>query len=169
MREPSFAADAAAGFDETPARGPYTLAMGNSVIYLSLPNMTVDHMAIVESIRAIANNGSAHSHLPIEYNNDPTLIAGYIRQLSVLAEFYANPKAPSIEVPWSTGSSFRAIMLHPLSRGAVRLNLPNHLAHLKYLWHTFDTPTMRRYGVVETDPGVAKQDNSMLREYEKIA
>jgi choline dehydrogenase len=29
MHNPAFAADAAAGFNETPARGPYTLAMGN--------------------------------------------------------------------------------------------------------------------------------------------
>jgi choline dehydrogenase len=187
MRKPTFAANAAAGFNETPARGPYTLAMGNSGIYLSLPNMTVDYMAIVESIRAIATNGSAHTYLPTEYDNDLTLIAGYNRQLSVLADFYANPKAPSIEVPWSTGSSFRAIMLHPLSRGTVRLNLTNHLAqpvldyrtasnpvdldihlaHLKYLRRTFDTPTMRQYGAVEIDPGVAKQDDSELREYIK--
>jgi choline dehydrogenase len=187
MREPAFAADTAAGFNETPARGPYTLAMGNSGIFLSLPNMTADYMTIIDSIRSMATDGSASSYLPTEYDNDPTLIAGYIRQLSVLAEFYANPKAPSIEVPWSTGTSFRAIMLHPLSRGTVRLNLTDHLArpildyrtastptdfdihiaHLKYLRCTFDTPTMRQYGAIETIPGLTIQDDDALREYVK--
>jgi choline dehydrogenase len=183
MRDPAFAADAAAGFNETPARGPYTLAMGNSAIYMSLPNITANYANIVNGIRNMSGDGSTHSHLPIDYDNNPTLIAGYNRQLSVLADFYANPKAPSMEVPWATGTSFRAIMLHPLSRGTVRLNntdhlaqpildyrtasnpidLDIHLAHLRYLRSTFDTPTMRRYGAVETDPGVAKQDAGSLR------
>jgi choline dehydrogenase len=182
MREPAFAADAAAGFNETPARGPYTLAMGNSGIFLSLPNMTADDMTITDKIRSMAADGSASTYLPTEYDNDPSLIAGYIRQLSALANLYGNPKAPSIEVPWSTGTSFRAIMLHPLSRGTVRLNLTDnlaqpildyrtasnpidfdvHLAHLKYLRRTLDTPTMRRYGATEVDPGSAIQDDDAL-------
>jgi choline dehydrogenase len=187
MRDPAFAANAAMAFNETPARGPYTLAMGNSAIYLSLPNMTVDYMFIVDNIRSMVANGSAPSYLPTDYDNDPTLIAGYIRQLSVLADFYANPKAPSVEVPWATGTSFRAIMLHPLSRGTVRLNITNplaqpileyrtasnpidfdiHLAHLKYLRRTLDTRTMQRYGAIETKPGMAVQDDNAIREYVK--
>jgi choline dehydrogenase len=183
MRDPAFTAFAAAAFNETPARGPYTLAMGNSAIYISLPNITANYATIVNGIRNMSNNGAASYHLPIDYDNDPTLIAGYNRQLSILAEFYANPKAPSMEVPWATGTSFRAIMLHPLSRGTVRLNNTDHLAqpildyrtasnpidfdihvaHLRYLRRTFDTPTMRRYGAVETDPGAAKQDADSLR------
>jgi choline dehydrogenase len=129
MHNPAFAADAAAGFNETPARGPYTLAMGNSAIYISLPDITADYATIVNGIRTMTGDGSATSHLPVDYDNDPTLIAGYTRQLSVLADFYSNPKAPSMEVPWATGTSFRAIMLHPLSRGTVRLNKTDHLSH----------------------------------------
>jgi choline dehydrogenase len=187
MLDPAFAADAAAGFNETPARGPYTLAMGNSAIYVSLPNMTADYMTIVESIRSTASDGSAAAYLPADYVSDPTLIAGYLRQLFVLADFYANSKAPSIETPWATGTSFRAFLLHPLTRGTVRLNLTDHLAqpildyragahpvdfdihiaHLKFLRRTLDTPTMQRYGTVETGPGLAVQSDEALHEYIK--
>jgi choline dehydrogenase len=187
MLDPVFAADAIAGFDEIPARGPYTLAMSNSGIYLSLPNMTADYMDIVEKIRAGVANGSASRYLPDDYNSDPALIAGYKRQLSVLAEFYGNPKAPSIESPWATGTSAKAIMLHPLSRGTVRLNLTAHLAqpildyrsgsnpidfdvhlaHLKYLRRMLTTPTMQRYGAIETAPGLSIKSDDALREYVK--
>jgi choline dehydrogenase len=187
MFNPSFAADAAAGFNETPARGPYTLAMANSGIYMSLPKMTTNYMSIVTSIRSIITNASASSYLPADYAADPTLLAGYIRQLSTQATFYANPQAPSVEVPFTTGLNTRAIMLHPLSRGTVRLNLTDplaqpildyrsgsnpidfaiHVAHLKFLRRTLDTPVMRRYGAVETSPGLAIQSDDVLEEYIK--
>jgi choline dehydrogenase len=187
MFDPAFAADAAAGFNTTPARGPYTLAMSNSGIYMSLPNMTVEYMTIVNSIRSMATNSSASLYLPADYSSDPTLIAGYIRQLAVQADFYANPKAPSTEIAWSTGTSVRAVLLHPLSRGTVRLNSTDHLAqpildyrsgsnpidfdihmaHLKYLRRTLETPTMRQYGTIETGPGLATQSEVALVEYIK--
>jgi len=187
MSNPDFAADAAAGFNQTPARGPYTLSMANSAIYVSLPNTSVDYMHIVDKIRSMATDGSAPSYLPADYNSDPTLIAGYNRQLSVLADFLVNPKAPSVEVPFATGTAVRLVLLHPLSRGTVRLNLTDHLAqpildyrtasnpvdldihiaHLNYLRPMLDTPTMRRYGAIETGPGAAVQDDVTLREYIK--
>jgi choline dehydrogenase-like flavoprotein len=161
--------------------------MGNSGLFLSLPNMTIDYMMIIDSLRSTASDGSAAAYLPADYSADPTLIAGYLRQLSVLADFYANPKAPSIEVPWATGTSFRAFLLHPLSRGTVRLNLTDHLAqpildyragahpvdfdihlaHLKFLRLTLDTPTMQRYGAIETGPGADIQSDEALHEYIK--
>lgn len=189
MLNPSFAADAAAGFNETPARGPYTLAMANTGIYVSLPNMTADYPLIIDSIRSSVTNGDSSSYLPDDYNSDSTLLLGYERQLSTLADFYANPKAPSIEVPWSTGAGLRAFLLHPLSRGTVRLNLTDplgppildyragtnpvdfdvHLAHLKFLRRSLETPTMQRYGALETGPGAAVQSDEDLVEYIKTS
>jgi choline dehydrogenase len=187
MLSPAFAADTAAGFNETPARGPYTLAMSNSGLYLSLPHMTADFMSIVHSIRDIVANGSSSAYLPSDYHSDQSLLAGYKRQLSVLADFYANPKGPSMEAPWATGFSTKAILLHPLSRGTVRLNLTDHfsqpildyrtgsnpidfdihLAHLKYLRRILNTPTLKRYGAIETGPGQHIQSDEALREYIK--
>jgi choline dehydrogenase len=161
--------------------------MSNSGIYMSLPNMTTNYMDIVNSIHSIITSNSAPSYLPTDYASDPTLTAGYIRQLSTQATFYANTKAPSVEVPFATGLNTRAIMLHPLSRGTVRLNLTDplaqpildyrggsnpidlaiHMAHLKFLRRMFDTPSMRRYGAMETEPGLAIQSDEALAEYVK--
>ena len=185
MLNPSFAADATIGFNETPARGPYTLAMANSGIYLSLPNITSEYKRIVKSIRSSITSGTASSYLPGDYDSDPALLRGYNRQLSTLADLYANSKAPSIEVPWATGTSLPAFLLHPLSRGTVRLNLTDHLAppildyragtnpvdfdihlaHLKFLRRSLETATMQQYGALETGPGLAVQSDEGLQDY----
>lgn len=185
MLNPSFAADAAVGFNETPARGPYTLAMGNTAIYISLPNITSDYTLIINKIRSQVNDNTAASYLPAD--SDPTLIAGYKRQLTVLADFLTNPRAPSLEVPFATGTSIRSFILHPLSRGTVRLNLTDryaqpvldyragsnpadldvHLAHVKFLRKMLDTDVMLQYGAVEISPGIAVQSDEALVEHIK--
>jgi choline dehydrogenase len=187
MLNPAFAADAAAGFNETPARGPYTLAMANSAIFLSLPNMATDYMTIINRIRDMVTDGSAAAYLPLEYRFDPAMIAGYKQQLAVTADLLANPSAPSIETPWATGTAARLFLLHPLSRGTVRLNLSHqleqpildyrtasnpvdfdiHVAHLRYLRKMIDTATMQLYGTVEVGPGAAVQSDAALVNYIK--
>lgn len=187
MLDPSFAAHATTGFNETLARGPYTLAMANTGIYLSLPNITSEYQRIVDIIRSSIASGTAPSFLPDDYDFDPTLLRGYDRQLSTLADLYTNPKAPSIEVPWATGTSLPAFLLHPLSRGTVRLNLTDHLAspildyragtnpvdfdihlaHLKFLRHSLETAAMKQYGALETGPGLAVQSDEELLDYIK--
>jgi choline dehydrogenase len=187
MLNPSFAADATTGFNETPARGPYTLAMANTGIYLSLPNVTSEYQHIVDSIRSSIASESAPSYLPDDYDYDPALLRGYDRQLSTLADLYANPKAPSIEVPWAAGTNLPAFLLHSLSRGTVRLNLTDHLAppildyragtnpvdfdihlaHLKFLRRSLETATMRKYGALETGPGLAVQSDEGLLKFIK--
>jgi len=186
MLNSDFAAKATADFDATPAQGPYTLAMSNSAIYLSLSNMSADYETIVDKIRALANSDDpAALHLPAAYESDATLIAGYKHQLSVLADYYANPKAPSTECPWATGTSMRTFLLHPLSRGTVRLDLTDHLeqpildyrtgsnpidfdihiAHVKYLRKMIDTETMKGFGTVELGPAPSIQTDAELINY----
>ncbi|SPN96992.1 related to alcohol oxidase [Cephalotrichum gorgonifer] len=185
--DPDFAAEAAAQFDEIPARGPYTLAMSNSAIFVSLPNITADYEAIVSRIRDIVSNGTASSYLPPDHRDDPRMIAGYEHQLSVLADFFENPEAPSLESAFATGTSARAISLHALSRGTVRLNLTNpleqplldyrsgsnpidfdvHIAHLRYLRQMVTTPTMQQYGAVEVRPGADVQSDEDLLQHTK--
>ncbi|KAK3314109.1 GMC oxidoreductase-like protein [Apodospora peruviana] len=187
MLDPAYAADALVGFNSTPARGPYTLAMANSALYLSLVNMTTSHTSIVDKIRAIVADGSAASFLPAEHRTNPEMIAGYKQQLLSLAEFYSNPKSPSIEVPWATGTSARLIALHPLSRGTVRLNstapleqpildfrtasnpidFDIHLAHVRFLRKMIDTDSFRAYGAVEAGPGVDAKSDEALTDYIK--
>ncbi|KAK4149017.1 hypothetical protein C8A00DRAFT_38399 [Chaetomidium leptoderma] len=183
MLNPDFLADATAGFDETPARGPYTLGMGNSAIYLSLPHLSPDHHAtIISKIHKIITSGSAASYLPPDQRASRAsraMIAGYEAQLAALATLLANPRAASLESPWqTTGTSAGAFLLHPLSRGTVRLNtthplappildyragsnpidLDLHVAHTRFLRRLIDTPTMRGFGAVETGPGELEEE-----------
>ncbi|KAH8888807.1 GMC oxidoreductase-like protein [Thozetella sp. PMI_491] len=192
MNNATFAADAAAGFDETPARGPYTLAMSNSAMFVPLPNVTVDYMVIIDKIRSLAGDAAAAAaYLPPDYRSDPTMVAGYQHQLAVHAKFLAHPKYPSIESGWAvsafhqTGFSVRAINLHLLSRGTVRLNSTSpleqpildyrtgtnpvdfdiYLTHLRYLRRMVGTPSMQKLGAVETAPGVNVTSDADLIQY----
>lgn len=187
MEDPEFAAEAVAQFDEVPARGPYTLAMSNSAIYVSLPNITDDYEAIVKRLRAIASDGSAASYLPPDVGSDERMVTGYEHQLSVLADLFENPEAPSLEAPFATGNSMSFISLHTVSRGTVRLNIEEpleqpildyragsnpidfdiHVAHARYVRKTLETPTMRELGAVEVNPGQEVQSDEDLVEYIK--
>lgn len=187
MFDPAFASAANAQFNELPARGPYTLAMSNSAIYVSLPNITADFMTIINRIDNMVEDGSAASYLPADYESDPSLISGYKHQLSVIANLLKNPKVPSIEAPFATGTDLRFMLLHPLSRGTVRLDLANHLlqpildyrtasnpvdfdihlSHIKYLRRMIGTNTMQKYGAVEVAPGTSVQSDAALMNYIK--
>lgn len=189
MADPTFKADATAAFDEVPARGPYTMALGNQAIYISLPNTTPNYLSIIRKILRQTVDGSAASFLPADYRDNAALARGYRDQLAVLAKLLLNPKAPNLETPWSTGYSAPAILLHPLSRGTVRLNPADHLAqpivdsrhgsnpvdfdmqlaNVKWSRRLLDTPTMKRYGAVETAPGEAVQSDAELLAFIKSA
>jgi choline dehydrogenase len=185
MLDPAYAVKAAADFDAIPARGPYTLALSNIALFISLPKITADYMQIVKKMRNMIDDASLDSYLPAD--TDATLNAGYKRQLSVLADLLANPEAPSVEVPFATGTSMRPINLHPLSRGTVRLNATHHLAlpildyragtnpidfdiniaHIKWLRKVIDTPTLQKYGAIEVTPGLFIQSDEDLKVYVK--
>jgi len=183
MLNATFAAEAAREFNQTPAQGPYTLAMSNVAIFVSLPDVAPGYANITTKIRAMAANASlAASYLPPDYRSDPTMIAGYQQQLSILSGFLENPEAPSLESGFATGMAVRAINLHPLSRGTVRLNSSDHLAppvldyrvgtnpidwdvylaHLKFLRKMVPSAALQQYGAVEITPGIRLQSDADL-------
>lgn len=187
MLNETFAAEAAAQFDEVPARGPYTLAMSNTAIFVSLPNLTADYSTITGKIRDMVADGSAATYLPADYSSDATMVAGYNDQLSIIADFLENPEAPSLESGFATGMSLNAINLHQLSRGTVRLDSEDHLAqpildyrtgsnpidfdvyqaHVNFLRKTIATDSLQQYGAVEITPGEAAQNGTDLTAYIK--
>ncbi|KAK0726479.1 GMC oxidoreductase-like protein [Apiosordaria backusii] len=189
MEDPAFKADATTAWNEVPARGPYTMALGNQAIYISLPNTTPNYPAIIRKILKQTADGSAASFLPPDYRENAALVKGYKDQLLAMAKLLLNPKVPNLETPWSTGYSTAAILLHPLSRGTVRLNLTDHLAqpivdtrhgsnpvdfdmqlaNVRWSRRLLDTPTMQRYGAVEIAPGGNVQSDAELLEYIKSA
>lgn len=199
MLNPSFAAAAAVAFNETPARGPYTLAMGNSAIWIPLPNITANYSVIIDQIRnQAATDDVASLRLPPAYGSDPALIAGYRAQLLAIADLLANPRSPSLESAFSTGTGVAAALLHPLSRGTARLNVSDplglpvldyrsasnpvdmslHLAHLRYLARMVRSPTLRGLGAAlvglpppraDADGGSDEDSEGVLAAYVRSA
>ena len=189
MRNTTFKDEATAAFNAPVASGPYTLAGGNNAIYVSLPHVTPQYKEITKKIRRMATDGTAASYLPSDIRSDKAMIAGYKQQLLVLAELLEKPESPSLETPWASSEPIGrawAFLLHPLSRGTVRLNLTDHLsmptldyrsgsnpvdfdlhlAHLRYLRGVVNTPTMVQHGAIETGPGAAvAADDTALRNY----
>jgi hypothetical protein len=185
MLNATYADEAAKAFNETPAEGPYTLAMSNSAIWVPLPNISITYPTILDQIHQLASNDTtppASLHLPPAYNLDPTLTAGYRAQLRGIAALLANPHAPSLESGFATGTSAAAILLHPLSRGTARLNLTApfeppvldyragsnpvdlalHVAHTRYLRRMVQTKKMRALGAVETQPGLGRETDEEI-------
>ncbi|KAK4452744.1 GMC oxidoreductase, partial [Podospora aff. communis PSN243] len=193
MLNATFKAESIAGFSGKPARGAYTLSLGNSAIYVSLPHMNANYAAIVSKIRKAVSSGSAATYLPAEYRSIPAMVAGYNAQLLTLADLLSNPEAPNLESPWATSNISPAttvwsFLLHPLSRGTVKLNLTSplsqpvldyrmgsnpidfdlHTTGVRFLRRLLDTPTMKKYGVTEVSPGAAIAGNdTALVEYVK--
>ena len=151
--------EAIALYEERPARGPYTLAMGNSAVYISLPNVTSDYEEIVSAIRAQVEDGSALDYLPEDV---PAAVAdGYLAQLALLADSHANPEQPILESPWMSTTPGVGFLLKPLSRGSVRINASDPDAEPIIDYRTAEnpidmdvmasfTPFFRRYFETET-------------------
>lgn len=179
----TFLAESIAQYEEHPAQGPYTLAMGNSAIYVSLPNVTPDHEAIVSAIRAQVSNGTAASHLP---HDVPASVAeGYAAQLSLLADSLSNPQHPVLEAPWMGTVPATGFLLKPLSRGSVRINASNPDAepvidyrtasnpvdmdimasYIPFFRQYFSTPTMTALGAHEVAPGADVVSVEGIKEY----
>lgn len=188
MNDPTFVASATANFDETPAKGPYTLAMGNSAIYVPLANMSADFESVITAIKqqlAMPPAENAALYLPPDINTSPVMMAGYQHQLALLLELQANASSPSLEVPFASGTALTTINLHPFSRGSVRLNATHPLeqpvldyrsgsnpldiaisvAHLRYQRQIFATPAMRARGAVEVAPGAEVATTEQFAEY----
>jgi choline dehydrogenase-like flavoprotein len=183
MSDPAFAADALKGWDEIPARGPYTLAMGNSAVYCSLPNVTSDADKIISKIKGMVDDGSFATYLPS--TAAPEVVAGYKHQLGVLAEALANPAQPVLESPFAAGPAGGAFHLKPLSRGTVLLDpsdpdgdpildyrtatnpidLDIMVEFVKYFRRYYQTDYLKKYGVVEVSPGPRAASDAQIRDW----
>lgn len=179
----TFRDEALALYEERPARGPYTLAMGNSAIYVSLPNVTSDHEAITSAILAQVEDGSALSYLPEDV--PPAVADGYLAQLILLASSHANPRQPILEAPWLSTTPGNGFLLKPLSRGSVRLNASDPdgepvvdyrtaenpvdmdvmAAFTPFFRRYFETETLQALGPSEVAPGANVTDPEEIKEY----
>lgn len=171
-------------FRERPARGPYTLAMGNSAGYAALQNVTPDWEKIVADIRAQIEDRSALKYLPSTAAK--TVQEGYLAQLEILAQALEHPEHPILEMPFATGPG-TAFLLKPLSRGSVVLNSDDHDAtpivnyatganpvdldimatYVDYFRRLYATDTWQELGAKEVAPGADVTEQDALIEYVK--
>ncbi|KAG6357437.1 hypothetical protein INS49_013314 [Diaporthe citri] len=179
----TFAAEAVAQFRERPARGPYTLAMGNSAAYQSLQDVTPQWENIVADIRAQIEDRSALQYLPSTAAE--TVQHGYLAQLEILAQALEHPEHPKLEMPFATGGPGTAFLLKPLSRGCVMLNSSDHDAtpivnyatganpvdldimatYVDYFRRIYSTHTWQERNAVEVTPGANVTEHDALIEF----
>ncbi|KAF4830320.1 Dehydrogenase xptC [Colletotrichum tropicale] len=180
----TYAAEAVAQFRERPARGPYTLAMGNSAAYVALQNVTAQWQYIVADIRAQIADGSARQYLPASADN--TVQTGYLAQLQAIAKALENPEHPILEMPFHAAPSM-AILLKPLSRGSVVLDPADHDAtpivnyatgtnpvdlnimssYIDYFRRLYAIDTWKDLGPVEVAPGANVTQHEALLDWVK--
>ncbi|KAK1975727.1 GMC oxidoreductase [Colletotrichum cereale] len=160
----TYAAEALAQFRERPARGPYTLAMGNSAAYIE--------------------DRSALQYLPA--GAAETVHEGYLAQLEILAQALEHPEHPILEMPFHAGPG-TAFLLKPLSRGSVVLNSTDHDAtpivnyatganpidleimatYADYFRRLYSADAWQALGAVEVAPGADVTGHDALIEYIK--
>lgn len=180
----TLAAEAVAQFRERPARGPYTLAMGNSAAYQSLREVTPEWENIVADIRTQIKDGSALQYLPLTAGK--TVQDGYLAQLEILAQALEHPEHPILEMPFATGPG-TAFLLKPLSRGSVVLDPSDHDAtpivnyatganpidlaimatYADYMRRIYSTETWKARNAVEIAPGANVTEQEALVEFVK--
>ena len=184
LNNETYAAEAVAQFRERPARGPYTLAMGNSAAYVALQNITPEWEQIVANIRAQIADRSALDYLPATAAE--TVQEGYLAQLEIIAQALEHPEHPILETPFHTGPAL-GFLLKPLSRGSVVLNSDDHdatpivnyatganpidldimVSYADYFRRLYATDTWKALGAVEVAPGSNVTDHKALVEYVK--
>lgn len=169
----TFSQEALDEYKLRPAQGPYTQAMGNSAVYVSLPLITDQYKDIVDAINKQLSDGTFKSYLP--EGAAAEVIEGYKAQLEILAKELSDPESPVMESPFSGGPSGGGFLLKPLSRGTVLLNVSNPegepiidyrscsnpvdwdilASFVGYFRKYASTPTMQSLGAVEVSPGPA--------------
>lgn len=180
----TFAAEAVAQFRERPARGPYTLAMGNSAAYQSFQDVTPQWENIVTDIRAQIADRSSLQYLPPTAAE--TVQHGYLAQLEILAQALEHPEHPILEMPFANGPG-TAFLLKPLSRGSVTLNSSDHDAapivnyatganpvdldimatYVDFFRRIYSTDTWQERNAIEVTPGANVTEHGALVEFVK--
>lgn len=102
--------------------GPYTYARGNSVAFISLPDMTNNSQALIDAL----NRQTATDYLPSIYKTNKKLAAGYAKQRKLIADIFSRKDAAVAEFPVPADGSFGLIGVEkPLSRGTIHINAKN--------------------------------------------
>lgn len=139
MTDPAFNATAWAQY-EANKTGPYTVARGNALAFISLPDMTTD----VKSVVASLNSQQDASYLPSFYKGNKKLLKGFAAQKKVIAGLFQRKDAAVAEFPVPADGSYGLVGVEkPLSRGFVHINAKNPTGSPDIIHNAFVNPIDR--------------------------
>lgn len=121
--------------------GPYTVARGNALAFISLPDMTPD----VKSVVASLNSQQDATYLPSFYKGNKKLLKGFAAQKKVIASIFQRRDAAVAEFPVPADGSYGLVGVEkPLSRGFVHINAKNPTGAPDIIHNAFVNPIDRR-------------------------
>ncbi|KAF2202666.1 alcohol oxidase [Delitschia confertaspora ATCC 74209] len=160
--------------------GWYGYTRGNSLPFLSLPQITPEYRSRVSSLLS----QKPGAYLPDVYKNNESLLKGFIAQRKILAEQFSGNSAAIGELPLAYTGGVLSALQKPLSRGTVTLNAthpeappvietnvlqnPLDTKHLldmvRFQRQHWSRPEMSWLSPVETSPGISAQSDEELLE-----
>lgn len=182
--DPEYIQQSIAEYNQSPPRGPYTLAMGNEAVFLPLANVTSAHGSIAAAVLQQLRSKDYISYLPT--GTSASVKTGYKSQIEALLRAYTHSAQPVLEFP-TQGPPALGVLLKPLSRGSVLLNTsdPDRDAEPVITFGTFSNPIdldiiassvpflrkvyatspMRALGVVEVSPGSEVTSMAQIKDW----
>lgn len=118
--------------------GPLTLARGNSLAFIPLPEVAPEkYLDLAKQVRIQKNT----EYLPPIYKNNWRLLAGIREQRRVLANLFTNKKAAILELPVpASGAGVLVSLQKPLSRGVISIDPKNPQGAPKILYNAMTNP-----------------------------
>jgi len=119
--------------------GPYTVARGNALAFISLPDMTSS--SDIDAVVSKLNKQDPASFLPSIYKNSPKLLKGFRRQRAIIAQIFKRRDAAVTEFPVPADGTYGLVGIEkPLSRGTIHLNASNPAGPPVITYHAFQNP-----------------------------
>jgi choline dehydrogenase-like flavoprotein len=158
---------------EADKTGPYTVARGNALAFISLPDMATKGSSVSSVVNSL-NSQKEGSYLPSVYKSNKKLLKGFEAQKRVIAKIFARSDAAVAEFPVPADGTYGLVGVEkPLSRGTVHINAANptgppdviHNAFvnpvdrtilaigLRYFRTVWARPELKKFSVSETVPG----------------
>ncbi|KAL3419549.1 GMC oxidoreductase [Phlyctema vagabunda] len=168
--------------------GPYTQARGNSLAFISLPEVTsTTYEAIVQKVKSLETD----SYLPNHYKDNQKLLNGVQAQRNILANLFSREDAAVVEYTVPAIGSYALVGLEkPLSRGLVMLNASDpqgppvidfntfmnpidksvFAASVRYQRSIWNRPELAKFSLTELSPGAQyRTDDEIINRLVSLA
>ena len=157
----------------------------NAAAFLPAASFVENNLQLAQLVQSIQTDNH-YLFLPHVYRDDASLVAGYQKQLSLLAGAFASEKSAIVGTPIAGDAYSLIILQKPLSRGTITIDPSNPIdgnplvnygtlndpldvevmiAMMKFTRKWYKTDAMKRLTPIEHAPGAAVTSNEALEEY----